>query len=455
MTNRPTMDVLVARARVAQQQLETYSQAQVDRLVRAIGKAVYDNAEILAQEAVSESGYGRVDSKIIKQRKCTVAAWHFLKDKPSVGIIEDDPINQLVTFAKPVGVVAALVPATNPTSTTASNGMNIIKCRNAMIVSPHYRAKSVTRHGVELINAALAELGAPQHLIQVVEEPSMELAQELMQKADVVVATGGASMVKAAYSSGRPSFGVGPGNVQVVVAPDFTDYQLLAQNVIASRAYDNGMPCTGEQAIHLSRDQAPQALEAFLHNGSALLSPDKARQLSALLFRENGVLDPTYVGMTAPELAKLLEVKVPADTQILLFPCLGMDHGNLMRREKLCPVIQYFLYDSFQEGVANARDNLLWEGAGHSAVIYTHDPRYAEYAGEHLPVSRVLVNQQGGAASGGSFTNGLHPTMSLGCGTWGNNSISENLTYRHLMNTTRVAYYHESTLPPFDEVWKD
>lgn len=455
MSEKTYIDGLIENARKAQAVLEGYTQEQVDALVRAMGKVIYDNAEIIAKEAVEESGYGRVDSKILKVKRCTTAAWHFMHDKKSVGMIDYDPAEKLATFAKPIGIVAALVPTTNPVSTTVSNGMSIIKSRNAMIVSPHPRTKKVTKHGVDLMNAEFAKLGAPENLIQIIEEPSMAATQELMTKVDVVVATGGAAMVKSAYSSGRPSFGVGPGNVQVIVAPDYTDYAKLASNVVGSRSYDNGMPCTGEQAIHLPADKVDDVLAAFKANGAYILPDEYAAKLPKILFKENGMTDPTHVGMLPYKLAELMGLTIPEDTTLLLFKSQGMTRENLLRREKLCPVVQYFPYETFEEGVSNAKSNLEWEGAGHSSVIYTNDEAKAEYAGLHLPVSRLLVNQPGGAASGGNFINGLHPTMSLGCGSWGNNSISDNLTYRHLMNTTKLAYYHDPTIPAPEVVWAE
>ena len=449
------IDEMLEKARKAQAEFETYTQEQVDAVVKAIGKIIYDNAEIIAEEAVKESGYGRVDSKIVKVQRCTLAAWHYMHDKKSVGIIDYDPVEKVATFAKPVGVVAALVPTTNPVSTTVSNGMSILKCRNAMIVSPHPRTKNVTKHGVDLMNAELAKLGAPENLIQIIETPGMEFTAELMKKADVVVATGGFSMVKSAYSSGRPAFGVGQGNVQVIVAPDYTDYDKLATQVVNSRSYDNGMPCTGEQAIHLPKEAVADVLAAFEKKGAYVLPDEYAAKLTGILFKENGATDPAHVGMLPCKLAELMGLKIPESTTLLLFASRGMTRENLLRKEKLCPVVQYFPYDSFEEGIANAKSNLLWEGAGHSSVVYTNDTARAEYAGFQLPVSRLLVNQPGGAASGGNFINGLNPTMSLGCGSWGNNSISENLTYKHLMNTTRLAYYHDPTIPSPEEVWAE
>lgn len=455
MSEQSYIDGLISKAKEAQAKLEGYSQEQIDALVRAMGKAVYDHAEEIAREAVEETGYGRVDSKILKVTRCTTAAWHYMHDKKSVGMIEWDPVEKLATFAKPLGVVAALVPTTNPVSTTVSNGMSIIKCRNAMIVSPHPRAKKVTQHGVDLMNVALAALGAPENLIQVVENPSMDSTQELMKKVDVVVATGGAAMVKSAYSSGRPSFGVGPGNVQVVVDPDYTNFEKLAAQVVSSRSYDNGMPCTGEQALHIHKDAVGGVLAAFEAKGAYILPDDKAPMLADILFKPNGMADPAHVGMRPHKLAELLGLEIPEDTTLLLFKSLGMTRDNILRREKLCPVVQYFPFETYEEGIASAKSNLEWEGKGHSSVVYTDNQEKAMYAGAQLPVSRLLVSQPAGAASGGNFINGLNPTMSLGCGSWGNNSISDNLTYKHLMNTTKLAFYHDPTIPSAEEVWAE
>jgi NAD-dependent aldehyde dehydrogenases len=453
MAEKTVIDEMLEKARAAQAEIENYTQEQVDALVKIIGRTIYDHAEILAAEAVEETHFGRVDSKIYKQKKAAAAAWFYLRDKKSVGIIENDTMNKVVTFAKPVGVVACLAPSTNPTSTVASNGMNIIKCRNSTIVSPHPGAKNVTIHGVRLINEALREAGAPDNLIQVIEEPGMDKTKELMQKSDVIVATGGHAMVKSAYSSGRPSFGVGQGNVQVIIADDYKDYDKAALTIVGGRAYDNGIPCTGEQALHFLKEDYDRVVEAFTKAKAAMIPDDRAEGLAGLLFKEDGAINPKYVGMKPAKLAKELGFEVPGDSEVLIFNSRGLGRTNLLCREKLCPVIQLFPYESFEEGVEAARSNLLWEGAGHTSVIYTEDEKKAEYAGGKLPVGRLLVNQAGGAASGGNYINGLEPTMSLGCGSWGNNSISENLTYRHLMNVTKLAYYHDCTMPPLDEVW--
>lgn len=235
---------LVAKARKAQAQIAGYSQEQIDALVRAVGKAGYDNVEDLAKRAVEETKMGRVDSKIVKNRKSTMVAWYYLKDKKSVGVVEEDPIEQIVTIAKPIGVIGCVTPVTNPTATPLVNGMHVLKGRNAAIFAPHPTSKKSSTYTVNLMREAIKKLGAPEDLVQIIEEPSIELTQLLMSSVDVVVATGGPGMVKAAYSSGRPSYGVGQGNVQILVDKDYQDYAALAASTVFSRSYDNGLPCT-------------------------------------------------------------------------------------------------------------------------------------------------------------------------------------------------------------------
>lgn len=449
------IDDLILKAKAAQQELETYTQEEVDRIVKTIGKTIYDNAELLAQEAVAESGYGRVDSKTWKQKKSCMAAWVYLRDKKSVGIIEEDPINQTVTYAKPVGVIACLSPSTNPTSTVASNGMSCVKARNAIIVTPHPRTKKCTLHGVTLINEALKAIKSPENLIQIIEEPTTTLSQELMSKCDVTIATGGTGMVKAAYSSGRPSYGVGQGNVQTIIADDYTDFANVASIVVSNRFYDNGMPCTCDQTVHIPRKYRDQILEEFQEAGAFIIEDNAKKDLlTQVLFKEDGTTNPRNVGMLAVDIAKRIDIEVPAETLILMAEASGVAKADLLCKEKLNPVLTFIAYDTFQEGVENARQNLLMEGAGHTVVVFTNERVSANYVGEKLPVSRVVVNQAGGTASGGNLCNGLKPTMSLGCGSWGNNSISENLTYRHLMNTTIVAYpIPDARFPTPEEVW--
>ena len=450
------LDGMVAKARAAAEIIATYDQERVDRLCQAVAASVIDMKvwANLADEAVDETGLGDKVTKRNKRNKLKLILRDCLRQK-SVGVIEEIPEKGIVKYAKPVGVIASLVPTTNPCLTPAGQVIYAIKARDVIICSPHPRAKKTTNKCINIIRETLVREGAPADIIQGIEEPSITLTQELMKRCDLVIATGGRPMVKSAYSSGRPSYGVGPGNVQVVVAPDWTDYDKLAKQVVGSRSYDNGMPCTGEQAIHLPADKVEQMKAAFVKQGAYILSDEDAKKLPGILFTEKGTTDPAHVGMLPSHLAKLMGLDIPDSTTLLLFPSQGMTRENMLRREKLCPVVQFFPYENFEEGVSNAKSNLMWEGKGHSSVVYTNDEDCAKHAALELPVSRLLVNQPAGAASGGNFINGLVPTMSLGCGSWGNNSISDNLSYKHLMNTTKLAFYHDPTIPSAEKVWEE
>lgn len=446
---------LVKRAKAAQAVFEGYDQRQVDAIVRAAGKVIYDNAEILGQEAVEESKLGVLAGKIAKQRKVTMGAWEYLKDKKSVGVIEDDTINCVRVVAKPMGVVCCVTPSTNPTSTVGGNAMQVFKCRNAMIVAPHPIAKKCTAHGVSLIRGELKKLGAPEDLIQIIEEPTIEKTQELMSQCDVVVATGGFGMVKAAYSSGRPSYGVGQGNVQAILDRGYTNYEKFAKTVIANRCFDNGMPCTGEQTLHIPAELETEVLQVLEANGCYIVEDAATIEKIRDTIFVDGILNRAVVGKTGPELVQIFGLdKAPADTKIVLLKNQAYGDADLLCREILTPVIRYTTYEKFEDAVAGARATLLVEGAGHTATIYSHDETHIAYAANILPVCRVLVEQPGAGSGGSAYNNGLVPTISIGCGTWGNNAISDNLNYIHLMNKTRVSYIIPDAVEKTpEEIW--
>lgn len=458
--NTRSIEEMIASARQAQAVFESYDQAQVDAVVKAIGKVIYDNAETLAIEAVEESRLGNVPSKIAKQQGCAMAHWAYLKDKKSVGVIEEDPVSRVVTIAKPIGVIGCITPSTNPTTTLVGNAMSALKCRNAIIAAPHPRAKIATFHGAGLMRRELKKLGAPEDLVQCIQRPNIESTQRLISLTDAVIATGGPAMVKAAYSCGKPSFGVGQGNVQVLIdrgcLPE-ADY--IAQGTIANRNRDYGIPCVGEQCLIMPAEEEEQYLAAFIQEGAYILEqPEDVEKLRRLLFKEadNGghLLNVDAVGKPAPELAAAIGLRVPPDTKILLAKASGPADQDLLCLEKLAPVSAWLTYESFEEGLALALQNLKAEGSGHSSCVYSHNDEHICLAGESLPVARLLVNCSSSMAGGASFSIGLNPTPSLGCGTWGNNSVSENLTYRHLMNLTKVAtVIQDAYIPTPDEIW--
>ena len=443
---------MMQQARIAQKSFESFDQPGVDAIVKAIAKVVYDHAHELAYKAVAETGMGNYEHKVAKCLGKSKVIWNHLKDKKSVGVIARDQTSGIVYVAKPKGVVGAIMPTTNPVVTLMCNAMYALKGRNSIIIAPHHRAKKITGETVRLIQQQIDKLGAPANLLQSIEEPSLPLTQELMKAVDVLVATGGPDMVKAAYSSGKPSYGVGPGNVQVLLDRDI-DYNDAAQKVIYGRKFDNGIICSGEQTIIAPKEKYSEVIEAFKANGAFYIEDqatvDKFRQA---LF-EDGHLALNAVGQCVARIAKLAGVEVPEGAKVILLRSNDRD-DDILRKEKMFPVMTTFQYDSFTEALAIAKQNLTIEGAGHSAAIHSNNDEHIESAGIELPISRLIVNEPSSTTAGGSLYNGFAPTTTLGCGSWGNNSISENLDYKHLINVSQDAYpQRDRPVPSDEEIW--
>ena len=455
MGNQELINELVKNARAAMEEIKDYDQAQIDKIVKAMGKASYDNAEMLAQLAVDEGRLGSYESKIFKNRKSPMAAWYFLKDKKSMGVIDEDKEKHILTFAKPAGVIACIIPSTNPSATVMVNCMHAVKGKNAVIVAPHPRTKKTTSETTRVMVEVIEKLGAPKNLLQVIENPTIELTQELMKASDLVTATGGSAMVKAAYSSGKPALGVGQGNVQVMVAPDYKDFDNISTILANDRSYDYGMLCLGEQAVHVPKEDF-EAFMAAAQSKQMVLFKDKKDidTIRGKLFEANGAFSRDLVGVAAPKVAEYMGLDVPGDTRVMLIDATGMPKDDPLRREILCPILKIFPYDNFDDALQDACYNLMWEGAGHTSVVYTNDSKYVIAAGEALPVCRMVVNQASVAGGGSAYNNGLDPCMSIGCGFWGNNSITDNMTYKHMLNITRVSsIIPDAHIPTPEEVW--
>ena len=456
MEAQEQLNEMIAKARVAQQEFEKYPQEKVDAAVRAIGKAVYDHAEELANLAVEETRMGKVESKIAKCRNKSKSTWWRMKGKKSRGIIERDEETGIVKVAKPIGVVGCVTATTNPVINPMHNSMCALKCGNAVIISPHPRAKKVGARTVELMNEALDALGMPKNLIQIIEEPTMELSAGLMKSADLCICTGGPALVKTAYSSGKPVYGVGQGNVQVLVDRD-VDFNEVAKMVITGRTFDNGVLCTCEQNIICPRDKAEEMIAAVKANGAYYIGTqgdaDKVRN-SAF---PGGVFNKEWTGTSVQEMAQLAGLEnVPEDAKVIVCCTKGYAREEVLAKEKLFPMLALFLYDTWEEAMEIARANLAVEGMGHSVVIHSNTQAHIEAVPAVVNVSRYAVNQVGGTALGGAMDNGLNPTTTLGCGTWGNNIISENLWYTHLMNVSRISYKVPSMYVPSDEeIWAE
>ena len=451
--NKTAIDIMVEKAREAQRVFEKFTQEQVDDIVKAMGKVIYDNAEVLAKEAVEETRMGVYEDKVAKNRGKSKTIWNSLKGKKSIGIIDEDIENGLISIAKPIGVVCAVAPTTNPIVTPMCNAMFALKGGNAIIVAPHPRAKRCSTHAVELMNREIKKLGAPNNLIQIIEEPSIELTNELMQKTDVILATGGMAMVKSAYSSGKPSFGVGAGNVQVILDRDI-DFMEATKKVISGRIFDNGIICSGEQSIIVPQDKYDEIVKAMESNGAFYVGDEETVSKFRDVLFKNGMINGDIVGQSVQFVANLAGVEVPKEAKVILLKPTGVGKADLLCKEKMCPAMIILPYNTFEEAVEIAQTNLELEGKGHTTVIHSNNQEHIKYAGLNLTVSRLVVNAPSSTTAGGSLYNSLSPTTTLGCGTWGNNSISENLNYKHLINVSRVAFVKQNITPPTDEeIW--
>ncbi|MGP1362856.1 MAG: aldehyde dehydrogenase family protein [Bacteroides sp.] len=446
---------MIAKAREAQAIFEReFDQKRTDQVVRAIGKVVFDNAEMLAREAVDETRMGVYEDKVAKNRGKSKGVWYDLKGKQSMGIVSVDPVTDLITILKPVGVVAAITPTTNPIVTPMSKTMFALKGKNAIIVAPHPRSKKCSAHTVALIKEAIAKFGVPENLVQCIEEPSIELTQELMRSVDVVLATGGMPMVKSAYSSGKPSYGVGAGNVQVIMDRGI-DYNKAAATIIQGRIFDNGIICSGEQSFIYPKEDREKILDAFKSNGAYIVpDADHDKMVNALFV--DGKIAGDVVGQSVKFIADKAGIKVPDGTRVLVVEAHGIAQADLISKEKMCPVLAAFPYDKFEEAIEIARANLHFEGNGHSAGVHSNNEEHIRMVGMGLTVSRVVVNAPVSTTAGGAMASGLACTNTLGCGTWGNNTLSENLTYKHLLNTTRVARLSPKVhIPTDEELWAE
>jgi succinate-semialdehyde dehydrogenase len=445
---------LVKRARIAQAVYESFSQEQVDAIVRDFGKHVYDNARELARMAFAETGLGVYEDKVLKALGKSRVIWNNLKGKKSRGIIAEDSESNLVLVAKPMGVVGAVCPVTNPVVTPMCNAMFALKAGNAVIFAPHPKAEESTWALTISYREILRAHGAPQDLVQMVRNGSVETTQALMRNVDVVVATGGGAMVKSAYSSGKPSFGVGAGNVPVVIDRG-VDLKDACEKIVQGASFDNGIICSHEQFVLAPREHYQQVIDQFLATGKVWFTSDPAQvqKLRDIVF-PGGHMNKDVVGKSPQVIGAMAGIAVPEGTRIILVPAIGAGSEDILAREKLCPVVAILPYDTFDDAVAAAMANLLVEGAGHSAALHSNNEDHIRAMGVALPISRLVVNQASAITAGGALNNGFAPTTTLGCGSWGGNSISENLDYKHLMNVSRIGkVITGKQIPTDEEIW--
>lgn len=445
---------MIAQAREAQRLYQaTHDQAAVDRICRAAAKVIFDNAEPLARMSVEETRMGNYEDKVAKCRGKSKGLWHNLKDKKSIGVLSIDDRTGLIEVAKPIGVVGSITPTTNPVVTPMSNIVCALKTCNAIIIAPHPRSRCCSAEAVRLIKEAITPFNVPEAMVQIIEDPSIEKTQELMKSVDVVVATGGMDMVRSAYSSGKPSYGVGAGNVQVLI-DSHIDFDAAAQKVIAGRSFDNGIICSGEQSIIYNERDKQEVFAAFRRGGAYFCTEDEGDSIRRAIF-DGSHLAKDVVGQSVHYIANKAGIHIPEGTKVIVVEARGVGAEDIICKEKMCPVMCALSYTNFEQGVEIARANLANEGNGHTAAIHSNNQAHIILAGSELTVSRLVVNAPSATTAGGHIRNGLAVTNTLGCGSWGNNSISENFTYKHLLNISRIAPLSERILEPSDEeIWQ-
>lgn len=450
-----TIEDMLERAKSAQIKFEKFSQEHVDKVVKEIAKIIHDHAAELAEIAVTETGMGNVEDKTKKNQNKARTIWNHLKDKKSVGVIATDKDKGLIYIAKPVGVVGAVTPSTNPIVTPMANAMFALKSRNAIIIASHPSALKCGKKTVDLMIQGIEKHGVPKHLIQIIEEPDIETTIGLMQAVDVIVATGGMQMVKSSYSSGKPAFGVGAGNVQCIIDRGMKHDEVVSK-IIEGRTFDNGIICACEQSVLIPEDEYEDIIYEFNKKGAYYITGSKEKEaIRQVLFTKSG-LNKSVIGKSAHAIATLANITLHADTRVILVEVDDFSKEEVLCKEKMCPVLTVIKYKGFNDAIRIAQENLDVEGKGHSCVLHSINVDHIIHAGEILPVSRLVVNQACSTSAGGSFHNGLAPTTTLGCGSWGNNIISENLTYKHLMNVSQIATCLPLPVIPTDEeLWAD
>jgi sulfoacetaldehyde dehydrogenase len=451
----------IARARAAQRVADGYDQARADELVAAAGWAILEpgrNRE-LAERAVADTGIGNVEDKVRKNHRKTLGLLRDLAQRKTVGVIAEDAASGLIEIARPVGVVCAVTPSTNPAATPANKIINAVKARNAVIVAPSPKGHGTAARLIEFIHAQFDRIAAPRDLVQVLPAPVTKASTaELMRRCDLVVATGSQANVRAAATCGTPAFGVGAGNVASII-DETADAHAAVALLMQSKTFDNATSCSSENSLVVVAAARAGVLAALQQHGALLLDDAGKAALRQLMWDGEGHLSPAVIGQSARVIAEraglmaaarhapLQATARHAPLQALVVEETGFGPQHPFSGEKLCPVLTLYTVPDFDAAAATVRRIYEWQGAGHSVGLHSRRDERALQLGLTLPVSRVIVNQAHAIATGGSFDNGLPFSLSMGCGTWGRNNFSDNMTVRHYMNVTRISRRIPERLP--------
>ncbi len=435
------IDTLVNNGRKALQALESFTQEQIDNIVHEMALAGVDQHMPLAKLAVEETGRGVYEDKCIKNIFATEYIWHSIKKDKTVGIIHEDPHEEIIEIAEPVGVVAGVTPVTNPTSTTMFKALIAIKTRNPIIFAFHPSAQNCSIAAAKTVYDAAVKAGAPKYCIQWIEKPSVEATKQLMNHEGValVLATGGAGMVKSAYSTGKPALGVGPGNVPCYIEKS-AHIKRAVNDLILSKTFDNGMICASEQAIIVDKEIYDDVKTEMIANDCYFVTEEERSKLEKLVINENTcAVNSDIVGKSAQYIAKLVGITVPKNTKMLVAEIQGIGAAYPLSREKLSPVLACVKANSLEEGFTYCEEMLNLGGLGHSAVIHSVNKEVQKQFGLRMKACRLIVNAPSSQGGIGDIYNGFIPSLTLGCGSYGKNSISQNVTATHLLNIKRLA----------------
>ncbi len=448
--NVESLNELIERVKKAQRIYAGFSQEQVDKIFKAAATAA-DKVRIpLAKMAVADTGMGVVEDKIIKNHYASEYIYNKHKNAKTCGIISIDKVNGTKIVAEPLGVLAGIIPTTNPTSTAIFKSLIALKTRNAIVFSPHPRATKSTIEAAKVVLEAAIKAGAPKDIIGWIDTPSMELSNALLHHPDIdcILATGGPGMVKAAYSSGKPALGVGPGNVPAII-DETANVKMAVSYIIMSKTFDNGMICASEQSVIIVKDIYDAVKNEFQYRGAYFLNGEESDKVSKIILTEAGTVNPAIVGQSAVKIAELAGVSVPEKTKVLISERENVDVSDSFSHEKLSPILAMYRAENFDNAVDIAHDLVLLGGAGHSAALYT-DTRTQErvdYFAKKIPTCRLLINSPSSHGGIGDLFNfRLEPSLTLGCGSWGGNAVSGNVGVENLLNYKTVAERRENML---------
>ncbi len=449
VTNAQELTKRIEQLREAQKQFATYTQEQVDEIFRQAALAANHNRIKLAKMAVEETGMGIVEDKVIKNNFAAEYIYNQYKDMKTCGVLEEDKTSGITKVAEPIGVISAIVPTTNPTSTAIFKCLIALKTRNAIIISPHPRAKNSTIEAAKIVLEAAVKAGAPEGIIGWIDEPSVELSQNVMRESDIILATGGPAMVKAAYSSGRPALGVGAGNTPAII--DETAHIKMAVNsILLSKTFDNGVICASEQSIIVLEQVYDEVKKELAERGAYILKGEEIDKVRSIILNEKGGLNADMVGQSAYKIAKMAGVNVPESAKVLVGEVTSVELEEPFSHEKLSPVLAMYKAASFEEALDKADRLIELGGMGHTSILYTDQVKNRDRVltfGERMKTARTLINMPAAqGAIGDLFNFKLAPSLTLGCGSWGGNSVSENVGPKHLINVKSIAERRENML---------